>query len=91
MAAARPLGEGGGATVRLPRAMVSPLRCQPAVPLRTQTTGFLTPALISDCAPMMPRVRPAQFTTMVVSSRSTRSNTRCTNSAPGQSMPPGRL
>ncbi len=91
MAAARPVGEGGGATVRLPRAMVSPLRCQPAVPLRTQTTGFLIPALISDCAPMMPRVRPAQFTTMVVSSRSIEVEHAMHQLGAGQSMPPGRL
>ena len=33
------------------------------VPLRSATTLFGTPALISDCAPMMLRVRPAQLTT----------------------------
>ena len=36
------------------------------VPLRSATTLFGTPALRSDSAPMMERVRPAQFTTMVV-------------------------
>ena len=40
---------------------------QPMVPLRSATTLFGTPALISDCVPMIERVRPAQFTTMVVS------------------------
>ena len=37
------------------------------VPLRSATTLFGTPALISDCAPMMLRVRPAQLTTTSVS------------------------
>ena len=36
------------------------------VPLRSATTRFGTPAARSDSAPMMLRVRPAQFTTMVV-------------------------
>ena len=34
------------------------------VPLRSATTLLGTPALISDCAPMMLRVRPAQLTTI---------------------------
>jgi hypothetical protein len=37
------------------------------VPLRSATTLLGTPALISDCVPMIERVRPAQLTTMVVS------------------------
>ena len=37
------------------------------VPLRSATTGLGTPALISDCAPMIERVRPAQLTTTRVS------------------------
>src|SRR5262245_5141428 len=36
------------------------------VPLRSATTLLGRPALISDCAPMMLRVRPAQLTTTVV-------------------------
>ena len=39
------------------------------VPFFSATTLFGMPALISDCAPMMERVRPAQFTTTSVSGR----------------------
>ena len=53
------------------------------VPLRSATTLLGTPALISDCAPMMLRVRPAQLTTMVVAGEGTMSCTRSTSSAPG--------
>ena len=53
------------------------------VPLRSATTLFGTPALISDCAPMMLRVRPAQLTTTSVSGEGARSWTRSTSSAPG--------
>ena len=41
------------------------------------------PALISDCAPMMLRVRPAQLTTTSVSGEGARSRTRSASSAPG--------
>ena len=37
------------------------------VPLRRATTRFGMPALSSDCAPMIERVRPAQLTTTRVS------------------------
>ena len=53
------------------------------VPLRSATTLLGTPALISDCAPMMLRVRPAQLTTTVVSGEGAMSRTRSTSSAPG--------
>ena len=53
------------------------------VPLRSATTLLGTPALISDCAPMMLRVRPAQLTTTSVSGEGARSLTRSTSSAPG--------
>ena len=59
------------------------------VPLRSAITLFGTPALISDCAPMMLRVRPAQLTTMVVSGEGAISCTRRTSSAPGTLMPEG--
>ena len=59
------------------------------VPLRSAITLLGTPALISDCAPMMLRVRPAQLTTMVVSGEGTMSCTRSTSSAPGTLMPEG--
>src|SRR5262245_55738027 len=53
------------------------------VPLRSATTLLGTPALISDCAPMMLRVRPAQLTTTMVCGDGARSRTRSTSSAPG--------
>ena len=59
------------------------------VPLRSATTLFGTPAFISDCAPMMLRVRPAQLTTIVVLGEGTMSRTRNTSSAPGTFMPVG--
>ena len=59
------------------------------VPLRSATTLLGTPALISDCAPMMLRVRPAQLTTMVVSGEGAISRTRNTSSAPGTLTPVG--
>jgi hypothetical protein len=59
------------------------------VPLRSATTLFGTPALMSDCAPMILRVRPAQLMTIVVSGEGTLSRTRSTSSAPGTLMPVG--
>ena len=53
------------------------------VPLRKATTRLGSPALISDWAPMMLRVRPAQLTTTVVVGAGARSGTRSTSSAPG--------
>ena len=43
------------------------------VPFFSATTRLGTPALISDCAPMMLRVRPAQLTTTKVSGERTAS------------------
>ena len=59
------------------------------VPLRSATTLLGTPALISDCAPMMLRVRPAQLTTISVSGEGAMSRARNTSSAPGTLMPEG--
>ena len=44
----------------------------------------------SDSAPMIERVRPAQFTTTVVSGRGASAPMRYTSSPPGTSTPPGR-
>src|SRR4029077_19010657 len=52
-------------------------------------TRLGTPASISDCAPMIPRVRPAHETTTRVSGEATRSAKRWTSSAPGQGTAPG--
>ena len=46
------------------------------VPFFSAITLFGRPALISDCAPMIERVRPAQFTTTSVSGRGAKSFTR---------------
>ena len=54
-------------------------------------TGLGTPALMSDCAPMMLRVRPAQFTTSVVVGLGAIARARRTSSAPGTLMPVGML
>ena len=61
------------------------------MPFFNANTGFGIPALRRLCAPMIDRVRPAQFTTTGVSGDERRPGTRYTNSAPGQSTPPGRL
>ena len=53
------------------------------MPLRSATTLFGRPALISDWAPMMLRVRPAQLTTTIVSGDGAMSRARNTSSAPG--------
>src|SRR5471032_3150792 len=83
LAQASPLLDTPGARAALLLSQVKPARCQPMVPLRSATTLLGTPALISDCAPIMLRVRPAQLTTMVVSGDGTMSRTRNTSSAPG--------
>ena len=46
------------------------------VPFLSAITLLVRPALIRDCAPMIERVRPAQFTTTSVSGLGTRSLTR---------------
>ena len=61
------------------------------MPFFSDTTLFGTPALISDCAPMMLRVRPPQLTTTIVSGDGTRSAKRYTSSAPGTLTAPGML
>ena len=53
------------------------------VPLRSATTRFGSPALISDWVPMMDLVRPAQFTTTVVAGSGASARTRSASSAPG--------
>ena len=59
------------------------------VPLRSATTLLVTPALISDCVPMIERVRPAQLTMMVVSGSGAARPARSTSSAPGTLTEPG--
>ena len=59
------------------------------VPLRSATTLFVTPALISDWVPMIERVRPAQLTMMVVSGSGAASPARSTSSPPGTLIEPG--
>src|SRR5215831_1756811 len=88
-AQASPPGVTAAKRADLPLSQVNPARCQPMVPLRNATTLFGTPAFISDCAPMMLRVRPAQLTTIVVLGEGTTSRTRNTSSAPGTFMPVG--
>ena len=48
-------------------------RCQAMVPSFSDTTLLATPALISDWAPMMLRVRPPQLTITIVSGDGTKS------------------
>src|SRR5580692_3481472 len=72
-----------GARLFLPLSGVKPARLQPMVPLRKAMTLLGSPALISDCAPIMLRVRPAQLTTTVVSGDGAISRARSTSSAPG--------
>ena len=81
--------ETSGARTVLPLSGLKPARLQPIVPLRSATTLFGTPALISDCAPMIERVRPAQLTTTSVSGLGAMSCTRSTSSAPGTFTPVG--
>src|ERR1700733_9556228 len=75
--------ETAGARRFFPLSGVKPARLQPMVPLRSAMTLFGRPALISDCAPMMLRVRPAQLTTIVVPGDGAISRARSTSSAPG--------
>ena len=81
--------ETDGARRDWPLSGARPARVQPIVPLRSATTLFGTPALISDCAPMIERVRPAQLTTTSVSGFGAMSCTRSTSSAPGTLTPVG--
>src|SRR6516165_6536439 len=75
--------ETPGARRFFPLSQVKPARLQPMVPLRSATTLFGRPALISDWAPIMLRVRPAQLTTTVVLAEAAISRARSTSSAPG--------
>ena len=68
-----------------------PDRCQACVPFFSDTTLLGTPASISDCAPMMLRVRPPQLTITVYAGEGTRSAKRYTSSAPGTLIAPGML
>src|SRR5580704_10241984 len=77
------LSETFGARRSLPLSGVKPARLQPIVPLRSAMTLLGRPALISDCAPIMLRVRPAQLTTTVVAGDGAISRARSTSSAPG--------
>src|ERR1700733_15523604 len=81
--------ETSGARRLFPLSGVKPARLQPMVPLRSAMTLFGRPALISDCAPMMLRVRPAQLTTTIVSGDGAISRARSTSSAPGTLIPVG--
>src|SRR5271154_866258 len=72
-----------GARRLFPLSQANPARLHPIVPLRSAATLFGTPALISDCAPMMLRVRPAQLTPTSVSGDGAMSRARSTSSAPG--------
>ena len=81
--------EGGGAARAEPVSSARPESVQPIVPFSSAATRFGTPASISDCAPMIERVRPAQFTTTSVSGSGARSRTRRASSAPGTHIPPG--
>src|ERR1700722_8859706 len=74
-----------------PCATSRPARCQAIVPSFRDTTLLGTPALISDCAPMILRVRPPQLTTIVVSGDGMRSAKRYTSSAPGTLIAVGIL
>ena len=62
---------------------------QPIVPLRSATTRSCMPAFSNDWVPMMLRVRPAQWTTTVVSGRGAMARRRWTSSAPGTLTEPG--
>src|SRR6202035_4394471 len=86
---AKPSADASGARNVLPLSQAKPARFQPMVPLRSATTLLGTPALISDCAPMMLRVRPAQLTTTVVAGDGANSRARNTSSAPGTLTPVG--
>ena len=61
------------------------------VPSFSETTRLVPPAEISDCAPMMLRVRPPQLTTTSASGGGARSAKRYTNSAPGTLVAVGML
>ena len=60
------------------------------VPFFTATTGLGSPIFRTDSAPRYERVRPPQWTTMVVSGRFTSSPRRSTSSPPGMLHAPGR-
>ena len=67
----------------------SPRDASPWFRFEARSPGFGMPALMRPWAPMMLRVRPAQFTTTSVSESGAASPTRCTSSTPGQQTPLG--
>ena len=71
-----PGSETSGGRRVAPCTTSNPARCQAIVPSFSDTTLLRTPALVSDCAPMMLRVRPPQLTITVVSGDGTRSAKR---------------
>src|SRR5579884_2816391 len=77
------VAEAAGARRFLALSQGKAARLQPIVPLRRAITLFGSPALMSDCAPMMLRVRPAQLTTTIVAGEGAISRARNTSSAPG--------
>ena len=72
-----------------PRSSSKSASTQPCVPFSRANTGFSMPKFRSVCAPMIERVRPAQFTMILVIGFLTISRMRNGNSAFGQQMPPG--
>ena len=80
-----------GARRSRPCSRASPASVQPMVPLCSATTRLGSPALISDWAPMMLLVRPAQFTTIVVAGSGASVRARSTSSAPGTLVAVGML
>src|SRR5215813_9931399 len=82
-AASTDAGETSGGLRLAPWVTWKPARCQAMVPSFRETTLLVTPALISDWAPMMLRVRPPQLTMTIVLGDGTRSLKRKTSSAPG--------
>ena len=79
---------GANRSVR-PRSQRKPASSQPIVPLRSATTLLGMPARRRLSAPMMLRVRPAQFTTTSVFGSGAMSPMRYTSSPPGTLMPVG--
>jgi len=61
-----PAADTSGGRRVAPGTTPSPARCQAIVPSFNDMILLRKPALISDCAPMMLRVRPPQLTMTVV-------------------------
>ena len=73
----------------IPWSKVKPPKAQPWVPLRRARIGFENPHWRNVSAPMIERVRPAQFMTNVVSGSIARAGIRYANSALGQERAEG--